>query len=173
MSEIELGLLRLPYSGAVFSPCRKFRYALTREWGATRGVSLSDRVAFVGLNPSTADETEDDPTIRRCIGFAKDWGFRGLVMLNIFAWRATNPAALRIVDDPKGPRNDDWIRFVANQAGQVIAAWGAHGELQGRGAIVATMIPKPYCLGTTRAGQPRHPLYLKRDTRPALYNGPC
>jgi hypothetical protein len=86
-------------SGADFSPCRTWRYKLSRRWSLT-----GPMIAFVGLNPSTADEIDDDPTVRRCIGFARRWGFSGMYMLNVFAYRSTNPRELRTATDPVGPR---------------------------------------------------------------------
>lgn len=148
---------------ADFSPCRNYRYALWRRWD--RGGPL---VMFIGLNPSTADETEDDPTIRRCIGFAKLWGAGGLCMTNLFAFRATNPRDMIDHLDPIGPENNFWLQEVAARSGMIIAAWGAHGKHKGRDRDVLNIIPTLYCLGTTKDGQPRHPLYIKADTKPII-----
>mgnify|MGYP000913460310 CR=1 FL=1 len=156
-------------SAAEFSPCRTWRYTLTRQWGD--GMT----VCFVGLNPSTADETTLDPTCRRCVGFAKAWGFGTYVMTNIFAFRSTDPKGLQAVDDPVGPENDVAIRRVAFDASLVIAAWGVHGALNNRGAQVAKMLQEMgvtvFCLGVTKAGHPRHPLYLPKSAKPQLYGG--
>lgn len=155
---------------AILSDCRTYRYALWRRWD----VSKPD-CAFIGLNPSTADERADDPTIRRCIGFARSWGFGGLAMLNLFAYRATDPRALYRVTDPVGPKNNDWIQAVIADAGRVVVAWGGHNDRAWRvraGGVLrllklASIVP--YCLGTTRSGSPRHPLYLRADTPIAPY----
>ena len=156
-------------SAAQFSPCRTWRYTLTRRWADGR------TVCFVGLNPSTADETTLDPTCRRCVGFARAWGFGAYVMTNIFAYRSTDPKALLAVDDPVGPENDVAIRRVAFDASLVIAAWGVHGALNDRGAQVVKMLQEigvaVFCLGTTKAGHPKHPLYLPKGVKPQLYGG--
>lgn len=128
---------------------------------------------FIGLNPSTADETKDDPTIRRCIGFARVREASGLVMANLFAYRATDPYIMRQADDPIGPDNDSWLTFLALRATYVIAAWGVHGSFQGRDQEVLKLLAgkriKVSCLGTTKAGLPRHPLYLRSDTELVPY----
>lgn len=151
--------------GATFSPCRTWRYTLWRQWDAKEPY-----VAFIGLNPSTADETVDDPTIRRCIRYAQDWGYGGLYMLNIFALRSTDPKKLYKHKDPTGPHNDVTLISVCVDAGLIIAAWGTHGEHLDRGERVAKMLARRsldvYCLGRTKAGHPKHPLYLKADLKP-------
>ena len=166
---------------ATFSPDRKHRYTLRRvwasEWTADKGLfpppKASSFAAFIGLNPSTADETQDDPTVRRCVGFAKRWGFGGMFMLNIFALRSTDPAGLYKFRDPVGPRNDHFITQVAKlpEVGIVIAAWGNHGALLSRGWDVIKMVQGAGVLlmrfgPLTIPGQPRHPLYLKGDLMP-------
>lgn len=156
-------------SGAKFSTCRRYRYTLNREWGA--GL----RMAFVGLNPSTADETTDDPTIRRCVAFARGWGFGSLVMLNLFAWRDTSPRAMKLVDDPIGVENDAVIARIGEQSAMIVAAWGVHGSHINREQQVLCLLHdrglagKVRCLGTTKAGNPKHPLYLNRQTRPRAF----
>lgn len=148
---------------ARFSGCRQYRYELWRRWD-DRPYAL-----FVGLNPSTADETEDDPTIRRCIRFASDWGFGGLCMANLFALRATDPRVMLAHPEPIGPDNDITLRRLAADAGIVVAAWGAHGaHLNRAGAVMDMLTAEVHCLGQTKAGQPKHPLYLRADTRPIL-----
>lgn len=147
-------------SDAVFSPCGKYRYVLRRIWDE------QPPVVFIGLNPSVADAEKDDPTIRRCVGFARDWGYGGLVMLNLFALRSTNPDELYDVGiDPVGPENDDYILTYAHDT---IAAWGTHGSLLNRGEEVLWKLQllgrKVLCLGKTAGGSPRHPLYLKKTT---------
>jgi hypothetical protein len=151
-------------AGAFLSPCRIYRYVLWRRWDAKR-----PSVMFVGLNPSTADETEDDPTIRRCVGFAKAWGYGGIAMLNLFAYRSTDPAALKRVSDPIGPHNNDHLIIEEVNCAKVIAAWGVHGTLHGRDRQVCAMLTQLWCLGTTKSGHPKHPLYLRSDTQPVSF----
>ena len=147
--------------GAVFDASGVYRYGLWREWDAARPA-----VAFVMLNPSTADGERNDPTIRRCLGFARSWGFGRLEVVNLFALRATNPAQLAQHPEPIGPENDDHIRAAISTATTVVAAWGTHGELGGRDTAVSRLLPSSACdLGRTRAGHPRHPLYVRADVR--------
>ena len=145
--------------GAEFSACRTYRYLLTRTWDAGR-----ERIAFIGLNPSTADATQDDPTIRRIVSFARDWGYGGVDMLNLFAFRATDPRDMKAAADPVGPDNDRWLVEVAQRSAVTVAAWGVHGAHHDREAGIAGALGALHCLGTTQAGHPRHPLYLRRDT---------
>jgi hypothetical protein len=149
---------------AHFSPCRQYRYILDRVWDAGKPT-----VMFVGLNPSTADECVDDPTIRRCMGFARDWGYGALVMVNLFAYRATHPSVLSEVADPVGPRNDYWLMAASRRVELILAAWGIHGTLRGRDAAALGKLKCVHCLGTTKAGHPRHPLYLPRRVTPTPY----
>jgi hypothetical protein len=123
-------------------------------------------VLFVALNPSTADAISDDPTIRRCIGFARSWGFGKLVVANLFALRSTDPSVLVDADDPIGPKNDWWLRTLSKKAELTIAAWGIHGALHDRAAHVLPMLRSVHHLGRTRAGHPRHPLYLRGSCLP-------
>lgn len=150
--------------GAQFSDCRTWRYALWRTWRASDGY-----VMFVGLNPSTADENNDDPTVRRCINFAKAWGYGGIYMLNLFAFRATDPREMKAAEDPIGPWNDSHLRAFHGAARRTIACWGVHGAFLERGDLVASMLGGIYCLGVTKDGHPKHPLYLRADTEPYLY----
>lgn len=157
-------------SEAVFSSDKVYRYTLERWWSPfTQGRYAN----FLMLNPSTADAVQPDPTVTRAIGFARQWGFGGLVVTNIFAYRSTDPQNLRKVDDPIGHRNDGHILAMAVGAGLVVGAWGVHGEYMDRGRRVAGMLRscgiKLHCLGTTKAGHPRHPLYLKGTSVPELY----
>lgn len=176
----------------IFSPCRKYRFTLWREWGDLRKQTSMDLwpekwaenrwgeyVQFIGLNPSTADETLDDPTIRRCIRFTKSWGFGAYCMTNIFAFRATDPNVMKAQEFPKERpglglwQNDGLISAMARGAGMVIAAWGKHGSHQGRGKEVLEMLmrevpEKTYALGFNSDGSPKHPLYLAASTQPVL-----
>lgn len=148
--------------GAKFCPDRRFRYALWRAWenGGARYVN------FVMLNPSTADEEVLDPTVRRCVKFARTWGYDGIHVTNIFALRSTDPRELYAVTDPVGPANDQFIYETADRAALVVFAWGSHGKFRDRGIEVASMLVpfKPRHFGLTKRGQPRHPLYLKSDS---------
>ena len=155
-------------TGATFSPCRRWRYSLWRIW------SKDARTAtFIGLNPSTADETQDDPTIRRCIAYARAWAYGGVIMVNLFALRSTDPKVLYQHANPVGGYNDATILDVTRDAGIVVAAWGAHGELRGEGSRVVAMLDEHgvrlHCLGTTKGGHPKHPLYLRADLQPVPY----
>lgn len=152
-------------STAVYSDCERYRYRLTRIWeaGATR-------VAFVMLNPSTATEVQNDPTIERCEQRARRLGYGGFTITNIFAWRATDPRDMRAAADPVGPENDKVLLESMAWADAVIAAWGAHGGHLDRGAYVAQMLGRQdtplFHLGLTKAGHPRHPLYLPYALQP-------
>ena len=118
---------------------------------------------FLMLNPSTADAHRDDPTIKRCIGFARQWGYSSLVVGNLFAFRTAFPKALKRCSEPIGPENNDWLTALAGESDTLVAAWGNHGQLPGRCQHVRTMLPGLMCLGLTRRGEPRHPLYVPRS----------
>ena len=150
-------------SGASFSPCRTWRYKLSRRW-PTAGAM----VAFIGLNPSTADEINDDPTVRPCIGFARRWGFGGMYMLNVFGFRSTNPRALKTAADHVGPRNNAALLSTCCRCEMVVAWWGRWGGLFDRHRAVVELLGKVpiHCLGLTQGGQPKHPLYLRSTTAP-------
>lgn len=154
--------------GATFDASGRYRYSLTRRWEAT-----GSRVAIVLLNPSTADASRDDPTVRRCVGFARAWGYGALEVVNLFAWRATRPADLRRARAPVGPENDAYILYAAQRAQGVVLAWGAHGAFLGRDVEVSTLLAEAgialHCLGVTRTGQPRHVLYLPGNTQAVSY----
>lgn len=147
--------------GAEFSPCKRYRYTLTRIWDPAKPL-----INWIALNPSTADAVSDDPTIRREIGFSKAWGLGGMVKTNIFAWRSTDPHILAAIADPVGEKNDWWIREVAGRAAIVVVAWGNWGAVNGRGTWVfhKLLAGRPvYCLGVNANGHPKHPLYLRAD----------
>jgi len=156
-------------SSAEFSPCRQYRYALWRHWTVAPGSQDKGYVMFVGLNPSTADESNDDPTIRRCIAYAKDWGYSGLCMVNLFAFRATQPADMLSAEDPVGPENDSKLRQLADGAAVVVAAWGVHGTHLGRDEVVKAMLPRLHYLRLTKLKHPGHPLYLPKTLTPQPY----
>ncbi len=139
---------------ANLSECRKYRYALWRIWDDSKQYAM-----FIGLNPSIADETDDDPTITRCINFARDWGFGGLCMANLFAFRATDPSEMMSASYPIGIDNDRWLKRLSNNAGVIVAAWGNDGSFMGRSKEVARMFKNLKCLKMNKTGEPAHPLY--------------
>lgn len=148
--------------GAIFDTSGRYRYALCRAWSADY-----PRIAFILLNPSTADEERNDPTIRRCIGFARDWGFGAVEVVNLFAYRATHARELLKVVDPVGEENNRFLMRAVERCSTVVVGWGARGTLLGRNREVISLLTGSndvYCLGTTRGGHPRHPLYVKGDT---------
>ena len=151
-------------SGATFSLDSVYRYDLWRTWLGGEGYAM-----FVGLNPSTADETWDDPTIRRCVAFAKAWGYAGLCMTNLFAFRATKPADMQRATDPIGPENDAFLIRHAREAQVVVAAWGVNGAHRGRDHEVRAMLPRLHYLRLTANGHPSHPLYLPKTVAPRLW----
>lgn len=160
------------YTGATLSACRTYRYGLWRGW--KHGWTKPYFAMFIGLNPSTADEKDDDPTIRRCIRYAHDWGYRGLWMANLFAYRATTPKEMKTAKNPIGEANDQYLVSAAAGSGVVIAAWGVNGGYLGRDEEVKKLIPSLSVLKLTKDGYPSHPLYLRRNLTPmswSLLNG--
>lgn len=152
-------------SVAIYSDCERYRYALTRVWDDAAG-----RVHFCMLNPSTATEVQNDPTVERCERRARALGFGGFRVTNIFAWRDTDPRNMRAAADPVGPANDDAILAAATWADQTICAWGTHGAHLGRGAQVETALRATdaalFHLGLSKAGHPKHPLYIAYTQQP-------
>lgn len=155
---------------AWFSDCTKYRYLLTRTWDINRA-----SVLFIMLNPSTADEKKNDPTVKRCFDYAHRWGFGSMEVANLFAYRSTDPAQLMKVEDPIGPNNTDMITRSVKRVGMVIGAWGtnvpnpfyiktAHLVMD-----VVTKYNHLYALSRTKEGMPSHPLYLKKDAIPFIY----
>lgn len=143
---------------ARLSACGRYRYELTRRWAD------GPTVLWIMLNPSTADAAEDDPTIRRCIGFSKRDGFGSLTVVNLYAYRATDPKALFAVADPEGPENWWHIQRAVRSSDAVVFAWGAiQGPTDRHVWHGGALIPSPLCLGVTKAGHPRHPLYVRGD----------
>lgn len=157
-----------------FSADRLYRYTLECHWAWTSTPGWQPkRIMWIGLNPSTADERALDPTLKRIESFSKKWGFDAFVMTNLFAFRATDPKDMFAAGDPIGPENDQHLLETAAQCGKIVAAWGA-GQLAGafllRAGRVRTLL-EPFrdrivCVGTTRDGFPRHPLYVRGDTPP-------
>lgn len=152
-------------TGAAFSECWTWRYLLWRVWDHRRRALM-----IAGLNPSTADEETDDPTIRRCIDFGKRWGYGGLYMVNLFAFRATDPADMKRAADPIGPANDAVILRTVEASQGILAAWGTQGVFRERGDAVRRLLRKQgrevLTLGLTKNRQPTHPLYIPRDRIP-------
>lgn len=159
-------------SWARFSECRRYRYVLGRRWAD--GPSL----VVVGHNPSTADETTDDRTISKCVGFAKRDGFGSLVMLNLCAWRDTDPNGLTLLTDPVGPENDTALMTYADVAGRIVAAWGVL-HVKSKSQVVRerslkvlrmlTQVADVYAFRLTKDRHPEHPLYLPGNVAPVLY----
>ncbi len=159
-------------STALYSDCENYRYALTRIWDDTGG-----KVAFVMLNPSTATEVQNDPTVERCERRARALGFGAFRVCNIFAWRDTDPKNMRAATDPVGPENDATIIKAAAWADQIICAWGTHGAHLSRGVAVETLLRNTglplFHLGLSKAGHPKHPLYISYSEQPRLWISPC
>ena len=155
-------------SEAVYSDCEAYRYSLTRTWDAA-----GKRVMFVMLNPSTASEVQNDPTVERCERRARHLGFGAFRVTNIFAWRATDPRDMRAAAEPVGPENDQALAQGAAWADQIIAAWGVHGAHRGQGPLVAEQLlagqTPVYHLGLSKEGHPKHPLYLPYAQQPILW----
>ena len=148
-------------SGAVFSDCRKFRYALWRMWDEDKPL-----VMIIGLNPSTADEKVNDPTITRCISFASSWGYGGVCVTNLFGFRATAPTELKAYHDPIGKENDAWVHEMAKEAAIKVAAWGNHGNFLNRSVDFLSSLDQLHCIKMNKSGEPAHPLYLKAELKP-------
>ena len=158
-------------STAVYSDCENYRYQLTRIWDPD-----GEKVLFVMLNPSTATEVQNDPTVERCERRARTLGYGAFRVTNIFAWRDTDPKALRAAREPVGPDNDRILTESCDWADRIIAGWGAHGEHLDQGAHVARLLRdtgRPvYHLGLTKAGHPRHPLYIAYSQQPEPWDIP-
>ncbi len=144
---------------ASFSADRRYRFVLTRTWGQ------GSNVLFVCQNPSTADEVNDDPTVRRCIGFAKHWGYGGMILCNLFAFISRYPKDLLAAEDPVGRGNDLVIKTARRSVPLAVAAWGAKGDWwETRTRKVLNILAPVYCLGRTKSLQPKHPLYLPKTS---------
>jgi len=160
-------IMALPHileSSAIFSPDRIYRYSLTRVWDRDRPC-----ICFVMLNPSAADDTINDPTIRRCIGFSNDWGCGSIVVVNLFAYRTHDPRVLATVQDPFGAENEKHITEAVASCSLTMAAWGVHGHAHESACRLLSRLPDPYCLGVTKHGAPRHPLYVDGAAKPTPY----
>ena len=155
-------------STAVYSDCERYRYSLTRVWDGAAG-----RVLFVMLNPSTATEVQNDPTVERCERRARALGYGAFCVTNIFAWRDTDPRAMRAAADPIGPANDHAILEAAGWADDIVAAWGTHGAHLQRGPQVERLLRSAghslSHLGLSKAGHPKHPLYIAYAQQPEIW----
>jgi hypothetical protein len=150
---------------AKFSRCRKYRYVLVRDFHSWK---IDATCVFVMLNPSTATADVSDPTVTRCEGYARQWGYRRLIVLNVFAYRATDPDELYEQADPVGPLNDRWIARIVRKAAVLVCAWGVHALHMDRHQRVLKLVAgcKPCYLKLTKGGIPGHPLYLKQTLKP-------
>ena len=152
--------------GAVLSECGTYRYKLWRIWDKNLPA-----VTFIGLNPSTADASVDDQTVRRCIGFAKDWGYGGFNVVNLFAFRSRDPLVLEHIPDPIGPENDRYVKQATGlDIALVVAAWGEEGGKFERSREMIELVGRELgCLGYTKSGDPRHPSRARKDSKPVPY----
>ena len=150
----------------VFSTDRRYRYTLIHRWDEL--LNPDHGIAWICLNPSTADEHQLDPTLRRIRDFSAAWDYAFFVMLNLFAWRATDPAGMKAAADPVGPDNDRWIAHWTTRCDRIMLGWGEHGaHLDRDRQVLAGLNPKKiFCLERNAGGQPRHPLYVARKAAP-------
>jgi hypothetical protein len=159
----------LQTSAAIFSADEVYRYMLSRQWDENLPI-----VGFICLNPSTADAEIDDQTVKKCIRFAKKWGGGKLIIGNLFAFKSTDPAALKKTTDPVGPDNDAWLDIIVAKSDILVAAWGNHGTLAGRDAsVIARYLSKLSALRLSKDGHPSHPLYLPETLVPIKFNANC
>jgi hypothetical protein len=153
-------------SGAAFSPCRRWRYLLWRRWDEAKPLAN-----FLMLNPSTADEVKLDPSCTRARLYAERWGYGGLLVTNLFGWRATDPDEMKAAKDPVGPGNDRAIVAAAREAAMVLCAWGNHGAHLERSARVKSLLGRMrlHVLRLNFSGEPAHPLYLPGSLQPSRW----
>lgn len=150
---------------AIISKDKIYRYKLSRTWDSTKPTIL-----FIGLNPSIANENVDDPTITRCINFAKDWGYGTLLMANLFAFRSTYPKNIYLIDDPIGKDNDHYLLECVIQSDLIVACWGNNGTYMNREKVITELVPNLYCLQKNKNGTPHHPLRPPRNIHPVPFN---
>jgi len=146
---------------AIISSCTKYRYELRRIWNSSK-----PWVLFICLNPSTADHETDDNTSRVCINYAKRWGYGGMVIANLFAYRSKDKSMLYRVDDPIGPDNNRHLKRLSEQATEIVCAWTDDGGYKNRDLQILSLLNNPRCLTRLKSGRPGHPLYKSRDLRP-------
>lgn len=153
----------------VFSTDRNHRYTLIHRWDEL--LNPDHGIAWICLNPSTADEHQLDPTLRRIRDFSATWGYSFFIMLNLFAWRATQPADMKAAADPIGTDNDKWIAHWSKKVDRVMLGWGEHGAHNGRDQQVLAYLDrsKTFCLERNASGQPKHPLYVAKKNKPLLF----
>ncbi|WP_371736966.1 DUF1643 domain-containing protein [Brevibacillus sp. HD1.4A] len=156
------------FTDAVFDEAKVYRYSLIRRWN-----DKLPRLTYIMLNPSTANENDDDPTIRRCLGFAKQWNYGSIEVVNLFAYRATDPSELLSCTDPIGYENNKYILEAIQRSSLIVLAWGTKGSLKERDKEVVRLLnnvrENVYCLSRTKEGHPKHPLYVRGDTKPIYY----
>lgn len=152
-------------SNAIFSEDRKYRYVLWRIWDSQKPM-----IAFIGLNPSTADEQENDNTITRCVNFARDWGAGGIYMLNLFGCCSKDKSCLSSIENPVGDKNDQYLIEYTKKVEKIICAWGNDGCYLNRAKEVCSLLDAPlFALAINKTGEPKHPLYVTRNTQPISY----
>ena len=145
---------------AIISECQNYRYSLERIWDETKPI-----IGFIGLNPSTADDVEDDSTIHKCIKFAELWGAGGICMTNLFAYRATNPADMMDQENPVGSENDSYLAALPGKTSKIVACWGNNGVHNDRANRIKDLLKGDlFCLAINKTGEPIHPLYVKGTT---------
>ena len=149
-------------TSATISPCQQYRYELRRVWDESEPLVL-----FVCLNPSIANAEIEDNTSRVCINYAKRWGYGGLLIGNLFAYRSKDQSALYKVSDPVGPENDVWLKKLQSEASLVVCAWSDTGVLKNRDKEVLAFLKSPHCLVKLKSGRPGHPLYKRADIKPS------
>ena len=147
-----------PIKESRFSRCHRYRYYLSHRW------SDGEQCVFIGLKHSTATSKEDDATVRKCAAFALRWGYSGFELINLFGLRSRDPSKLARHPKPIGPANNRWIKRILNDDKLVVACWGNGGALFQREEVIRSMNCRLHCLGTTKSGQPKHPLYLPLST---------
>ncbi|QGM45579.1 DUF1643 domain-containing protein [Methylocystis heyeri] len=148
---------------ATISACGRYRYELRRVWDESKRFVL-----FVCLNPSTADADQDDNTSRVCIKYAERWGYGGLLIGNLFAYRSVDKSVIKKVNDPIGPENDEWLRKLQDEASLIVCAWGDDGGYRMRDESVLSFIKAPHYLVRLNSGRPGHPLYKSQDIKPSI-----
>jgi len=156
--------LFLGNEGAIISDDKNYRYALWRIWDHRLKL-----IMFIMLNPSTADEKKNDPTIHKCITYAKRWGYGGILIGNLYAFRSTNPLALNFESNPVGPDCDFYLSEMIKHVDLKIAAWGNNGITKGRTDKVKSLMGKLHYLELSKSGNPKHPLYLRKTLKPQSF----
>lgn len=160
---MKLSNIKIEGSGAAFSDCRNYRYGLWRIWNEDNGI-----VMFIGLNPSKADERDNDPTIKRVMSFAFKWGFGGVIMANLFAWVTPYPWELKECKNPLG-ENVQWLGELSLKSQRIVFSWGTFKEAQARATEVIQLFPDAYALKINKDGSPQHPLYVPGNVIPVKF----